>query len=139
MQYFLEFGKEIFIGKTPLIWLLFPLWAYFGTCVFSYMLATCATDNRFVNWIIQKLGSSKRACLALFIIFLFLIFKCYANLQIDEYTDQLKIFNDESSFFATCFGCTLLFISSLLLLYAKGISTKLQWKKWIFNRKQRRK
>ena len=132
MQYFLEFGKEIFIGDKPLTWLLFPLWAYLGICVFSYLLATSFTDGRFGNWIKQKLGSSKKACLALFMTFVFLIFKFYTNLQIDKYTDQIKLFNDESSFFATCFGSTLLFISLLLLFYAKGISTKLQWKKWIF-------
>ena len=134
MQYFLEYMKEIFIGNTPLILLCFlPLLPYLGTFAILYMIATMtATGTRFANWLIQKLGPFQKVGFALLITFVYFIFKNFLYSHIDNYTDEIKIFDDESDFFATCFGCTLLFINSLLLLYAKNIFTILQWKKWIF-------
>ena len=132
MQYFLEYGKEFFIGKTDIAGLLYPVLIYL--CIFAVLVSAIegSQDNsRITKWIIQKLGSSKKVCLALLTTFIFFIIKLYFNVQILHYADEVRIFEDEAQLFATCFGCTLLFISSLMLLYIRSIITKLQWKKWI--------
>lgn len=130
MQYFLDYGKELLIGNIFSTRLCLPLVVYLGAFCMTLSSVISLKDSRLINWFIQKLGPSKKIFLALLITFIVFILECLFKFE-NRTFEGITIFEDEASLFATCFGCTLLFISSLLLLYAKNIFTKLQWKKWI--------